>query len=96
MHNDLEWWRGKWCAFRDDMILRRSGKDAVQYLKFQRYLMVYVAVITILSIGVILPINFQGDLGRLPACFHFQLRNMPCSMTYLQILACIIGMVVTT
>ena len=45
------------------MILKRSGKDAVQYLKFQRYLLVYVTVITVLSIAVILPCNFQGDLG---------------------------------
>ena len=46
---------------RDDMILKRSGRDAIQYLKFQRYLMVYMAIITVFSIGVILPCNFQGD-----------------------------------
>ena len=39
---------------RDDLILKRSGRDAIQYLKFQRYLLAYMGIITILSIGVIL------------------------------------------
>ena len=45
---------------RDDLILKRSGRDAIQYLKFQRYLLAYMGIITILSIGVILPCNFHG------------------------------------
>ena len=52
------------CYFRDAHILQKCGPDAVQYLKFQRYLMVYMAIVTVLSIAVILPCNFQGDLGK--------------------------------
>ena len=49
---------------RDEQIVLKSGRDAVQYLMFQRYLLVYMACITVLSIVVILPVNFQGDLGQ--------------------------------
>ena len=52
------------CCCRDEHILQKCGRDAVQYLTFQRYLLVYMAVITVLSIGVVLPCNFQGNLGR--------------------------------
>ncbi|XP_025198856.1 CSC1-like protein 2 [Melanaphis sacchari] len=47
---------------RDDKILRKCGYDAVQYLSFQRHIMVLMAIITAVSLGVVLPINFAGDL----------------------------------
>jgi ABC-type enterochelin transport system permease subunit len=47
---------------RDIDILHKCGRDAVQYLSFQRYLIVYITIITIISIAVVLPINFQGNL----------------------------------
>ena len=50
--------------FRDEHIQRKCGKDAVQYLLFQRYLILYTAIICVLCIGVVLPVNFQGDLGE--------------------------------
>ena len=49
---------------RDSDILEKCGPDAVQYLSFQRYLLVYLSIITVLSISVILPINFMGELGK--------------------------------
>lgn len=36
--------------------------DAVHYLSFQRHLIVLLVVITITSLGVILPVNLSGDL----------------------------------
>lgn len=48
--------------FRDEKILRKCGYDAVQYLSFQRHIMVLMAIITAVSLGVVLPINFAGDL----------------------------------
>lgn len=50
----------------DDKILRKCGTDAVQYIKFQRHLIIFVLIITVICISVILPINFtmgnmQGD-----------------------------------
>ena len=41
--------------------MRKSGADAVQYLQFQRYLIVLMVIIVVLSIGVILPVNFSGS-----------------------------------
>ncbi|XP_014661822.1 PREDICTED: CSC1-like protein 2 [Priapulus caudatus] len=48
---------------RDVHILHKCGQDALHYLTFQRYLVVYMCVICILSITVILPVNFQGGLA---------------------------------
>ena len=39
-----------------------SGQDAVNYLNFQRYCIVYLAVVTLISCGIILPINVNGNL----------------------------------
>lgn len=36
--------------------------DAVHYLSFQRHLIVLLVVITITSLGIILPVNLSGDL----------------------------------
>ncbi len=33
--------------------------DAVQYLKFQRHLIIFVFIMTVICVGIILPINFQ-------------------------------------
>lgn len=40
----------------------RCGPDAVLYLSFQRYLMYLMTITMVLSVSVILPINFQGSL----------------------------------
>ena len=44
----------------DEEILDRCGGDALQYLRFQRHIICYLTVTMILSISIILPINFQG------------------------------------
>ena len=48
----------------DEKYMRKCGVDAVNYLKFQRHLIVFVGIITIACVGIVLPINFQGMLGR--------------------------------
>lgn len=52
-------------TLRDTDIFHKCGRDAVQYLSFQRHLLVYVTVITVISVGVVLPVNFQGNLREL-------------------------------
>jgi len=47
---------------RDDQIRSKCGDDAVQYLSFQRHLIILMSIITLVSLGVALPINIQGDL----------------------------------
>lgn len=54
-----------WISFTiqvtDESILAKSGQDAVQYLSFQRNVILLVGIITLISLGIILPINFAGD-----------------------------------
>ncbi|CAD5112595.1 DgyrCDS1808 [Dimorphilus gyrociliatus] len=55
----------------DEHILQKSGRDAIQYLKFQRYLIIFTTIITAFCIGVVLPINFKGTLERDRQSFGF-------------------------
>ena len=41
-------------------IINRCGLDALQYLRFQRHIIFYVTMTMVLSISIILPLNFQG------------------------------------
>lgn len=45
--------------------------DGVHYLSFQRHLIVLLIIMTVTSLGIILPVNFTGDL--LGGCFTFLL-----------------------
>ncbi|KAK3886905.1 hypothetical protein Pcinc_008961 [Petrolisthes cinctipes] len=47
---------------KDEQILAKSGRDAVQYLSFQRHILVYMMIVCVICITIILPINFQGTL----------------------------------
>jgi len=61
---------------RDSNILEKCGPDAVQYLSFQRYLLVYLSIITVLSIAVVLPINFMGELGQFSFYFTCNMSSV--------------------
>jgi hypothetical protein len=70
-------WIPAFFRITDDHILQKCGKDAVQYLTFQRYLMVYMAVVVVASIAIILPVNFRGDLeGDTQAFGHTTISNI--------------------
>lgn len=43
-----------------EQVLAKCGPDAVHYLSFQRHAITLMFIVTLISIGVILPINFQG------------------------------------
>lgn len=45
-----------------EQILAKCGPDAVHYLSFQRHSITLMFIVTIVSIGLILPINFQGTM----------------------------------
>uniref|UniRef100_A0A8B9SVJ1 Transmembrane protein 63A n=1 Tax=Anas platyrhynchos TaxID=8839 RepID=A0A8B9SVJ1_ANAPL len=51
-------------AFRmhDDEIHDRCGEDAIHYLSFQRHIICLLIAVSVLSVGVILPVNLSGDL----------------------------------
>uniref|UniRef100_A0A8C9YS55 Transmembrane protein 63B n=1 Tax=Sander lucioperca TaxID=283035 RepID=A0A8C9YS55_SANLU len=48
--------------FRDEEIREKCGEDAVHYLSFQRHIIGLLVVVGVLSVGIVLPVNFSGDL----------------------------------
>lgn len=61
----------------DDQIHLHSGPDALHYLSFQRHLILVMAVITFVSIVLILPINFHGQLSGDEKSFgHTTISNL--------------------
>ncbi|KAJ7345032.1 hypothetical protein JRQ81_000982 [Phrynocephalus forsythii] len=64
---------------KDEEIQSKCGIDATTYLSFQRHLLVLLLIICVLSVAVILPVNFSGDLlGTNPANFgRTTIANVP-------------------
>uniref|UniRef100_A0AAQ6A579 Transmembrane protein 63C n=1 Tax=Amphiprion ocellaris TaxID=80972 RepID=A0AAQ6A579_AMPOC len=50
------------CFCRDEEIRSKCGIDAVTYLSFQRHIILLMTVVSLLSLAVILPVNFSGNL----------------------------------
>lgn len=60
-----------------EQILMHSGPDAVHYLSFQRHIMAVMAIITFVSIVIILPVNLQGSLyGDVTTLGHSTISNL--------------------
>ncbi|XP_066255227.1 calcium permeable stress-gated cation channel 1 [Euwallacea similis] len=58
-------------------IYARCGPDALHYLSFQKHLLILFTIITVFSIAVILPVNFQGTLeGNSTTFGHTTLSNL--------------------
>ncbi|XP_076021972.1 mechanosensitive cation channel TMEM63B-like [Genypterus blacodes] len=55
------WLNAVFCI-NDADFKEKCGADAVHYLSFQRHVIGLLVVVGILSVGIILPINFSGDL----------------------------------
>lgn len=49
-------------SWRDEEIRDKCGEDAVHYLSFQRHIIGLLVVVGVLSVGIILPVNFSGNL----------------------------------
>uniref|UniRef100_A0A8C1FLH7 Transmembrane protein 63B n=1 Tax=Cyprinus carpio carpio TaxID=630221 RepID=A0A8C1FLH7_CYPCA len=47
---------------RDEEIREKCGEDAVHYLSFQRHIIGLLVVVGVLSVGIVLPVNFSGNL----------------------------------
>lgn len=69
---------------KDENILMKCGPDAVQYLSFQRHIIVCMLIMMIISLTIVLPINFQGDLEGDERTFgHTTLSNLSPDSSYL-------------
>ncbi|XP_072292649.1 CSC1-like protein 2 isoform X2 [Eucyclogobius newberryi] len=47
---------------KDDEIRDKCGEDAVHYLSFQRHIIGLLVVVGVLSVGIVLPVNYSGNL----------------------------------
>lgn len=47
---------------KEEEIRDKCGEDAVHYLSFQRHIIGLLVVVGVLSVGIILPVNFSGSL----------------------------------
>uniref|UniRef100_A0A3Q3X3S4 Uncharacterized protein n=1 Tax=Mola mola TaxID=94237 RepID=A0A3Q3X3S4_MOLML len=55
---------------KDEEITEKCGEDAMHYLCFQRHVIGLLVVVCVLSVGIILPVNFSGKLlGDVPNRF---------------------------
>lgn len=71
---------------KKEQILLHSGPDAVHYLSFQQHLMVVMAIITFISLVIVLPVNFQGVLIADKHAFgHTTISNLPADSPLLWI-----------
>ena len=57
-------WLASIFTMSDTDIISRCGLDALQYLRFQRHIICYVTMTMVLTISIILPLNFQGKKGH--------------------------------
>ena len=77
-------WFIKTLTLTDNEIKNMAGFDAFQYLRFQRYLIAFIAFTCFLSITIVLPMNFQGVLkGNETEFGHTTLANLPANSSYL-------------
>jgi len=79
-------WLVQSVTFTESTMLKLAGPDAVQYLRFQKYLIAFVLLTTILCICIILPFNFQGTLQGSTLDFgHTTLANLSAESNYLYV-----------
>ncbi|XP_069810274.1 CSC1-like protein 1 [Dendropsophus ebraccatus] len=68
VNEDLERDRGfcSWISsafqMHDEDIYERCGEDALHYLSFQRHIIFFLVIASVLSVAVILPVNLSGTL----------------------------------
>ena len=56
----------------DEHIRVKCGIDALQYIVFQKHLLVYTVIIFCLSIGIVLPVNYSGKNGKQRSCQNLE------------------------
>ncbi|CAF3558098.1 unnamed protein product [Rotaria socialis] len=70
-------------------VYQNCSPDAYYYLLFHTYLIVYLVFVTIFSLTIILPVNFQGTQGTIGQKFaHTTIANLPSNSSLLWVHAC--------
>nr|XP_031835277.1 CSC1-like protein 2 [Nomia melanderi] len=73
-------------AFRvtDDELLKRAGPDGLLYISFERHLIILTCLMVIVSLCIILPINFHGNMQGDKTTFgHTTLSNLDPTSTWI-------------
>ncbi|KAK6307255.1 hypothetical protein J4Q44_G00224030 [Coregonus suidteri] len=70
---------------KDEEIRSKCGIDATTYLSFQRHIILLMTVVCLLSLAIILPVNFSGNLlGDNPENFgRTTVANLPAKDSFL-------------
>lgn len=78
-------WLSSIYQMKDEEIQSKCGVDAITYLSYQRHLLVLLLLVCVLSVSIILPVNFSGDLlGDSPAQFgRTTIVNVPTQDRFL-------------
>uniref|UniRef100_A0A3B3Z797 Uncharacterized protein n=1 Tax=Periophthalmus magnuspinnatus TaxID=409849 RepID=A0A3B3Z797_9GOBI len=81
---------------RDRKIKDRCGIDATNYLSFQRNLIFLLIVITVASLGIILPVNLTGNLLDNPLNFgRTTIANLPNLLLWLHTIFAVLYLMLT-
>lgn len=79
-------WIVAFIKVKDSDILRKCGSDAIQYITFQRYILLYVLIVCICSTAIIIPVNFTGtNIGNSTDFGHTTIANLDASSNLLWI-----------
>uniref|UniRef100_A0A8C6PN84 Transmembrane protein 63C n=1 Tax=Nothobranchius furzeri TaxID=105023 RepID=A0A8C6PN84_NOTFU len=82
---------------KDEEIRSKCGIDAVTYLSFQRHILLLMTVVSLLSLAVILPVNFSGNLqGDGPENFgRTTLANVSANFLWLHSIFALVYFIIT-
>uniref|UniRef100_A0A8C7CWW0 Transmembrane protein 63C n=1 Tax=Oncorhynchus kisutch TaxID=8019 RepID=A0A8C7CWW0_ONCKI len=85
------------CLSRDDEIRSKCGIDATTYLSFQRHIILLMTVVCLLSLAIILPVNFSGNLlGDNPENFgRTTVANLPANFLWLHSIFALLYFIIT-
>uniref|UniRef100_A0A3P8XVS8 Transmembrane protein 63C n=1 Tax=Esox lucius TaxID=8010 RepID=A0A3P8XVS8_ESOLU len=82
---------------KDEEIRSKCGVDATTYLSFQRHIILLMTVVCLLSLAVILPVNFSGNLlGDNPENFgRTTVANLPANFLWLHSVFALLYFIIT-
>uniref|UniRef100_A0A8C5EK35 Transmembrane protein 63C n=1 Tax=Gouania willdenowi TaxID=441366 RepID=A0A8C5EK35_GOUWI len=81
---------------RDEEIRSKCGLDAVTYLSFQRHIILLMTVVSLVSLAVILPANFSGNLLDSPENFgRTTLANVNADFLWLHSIFALVYFIIT-
>uniref|UniRef100_A0A665WYP2 Transmembrane protein 63C n=1 Tax=Echeneis naucrates TaxID=173247 RepID=A0A665WYP2_ECHNA len=89
-------WLSSLYHMKDEEIRSKCGIDAITYLSFQRHIILLMSVVCLLSLAVILPVNFSGNLLDSPENFgRTTLANVSENFLWLHSIFALVYFIIT-